>query len=841
MSKVPDTAIPSIEDLLVHAERLRALAGRLVSDSNQAEDLVQATWLAAVEQPARSPSNPKGWLARVVHNQARLLVRSRGRREQRERECARPEALPSASELVERATMQREIVDRVLALEENLRTVVLLRFFEDMPPARIAQHLGIPPKTVHSRLARAIAQLRERLDAEHGGRERWCLAIAPLFTDAAATSAAVGNAPFLVAGGWIMNSQAKLGIVAGTLLLGVISAGILHEPVEGTKPIEEHPSALAPALERAATQVELAAQEHRVIAGEDVPQAPSAQPPQPVPADSIRVQGRVVDVRGQAVAGIAIVTLANPADPQAVSASDGSFVVDFVPKSSLLSRYPDSDGVLSAAQPGWITLRQSHVKPSNRAMTHLVVVGPSRRIDCTVTDQSGNPIEAARVAFRGQGQMFQDFPYSLDLSSSVAQSQTTNRAGSCSFSDFPDVPGVVLSASADGFESKTFPLDDWAAPFVFELARSADAEGNFVSGIVFDANGQPVEGALVELSGSKTKSDGYGRFRLGFEYVALEAPLCASVPGRLPGLIPDFGALIESQAGQPAPVELTLGGEPLQIQGKLVDEQGQPCSGWSVQVLDETALSQNQIPVLSAEALARSGSKKVRTDQQGGFTLTGLYPRDYRVQACEEKALIRTEAVLRAGNHEAVLQVVRPPYGPVHGTVLDRHGKPVPNVRVVLAIRTFQSSLGGMSAEGEQTLTAEDGKFAFEQVPLRDVYLGYRGENILPGSFEFPAGRHADAHEIVVALRCHFRVELTDPSRRVDRIEMRDESDQTLQINRFEAHGMSAYSFAQLIEGRTETLSVSDEAVTLVLLHGDLEVERQPIALAAEEVTVLRP
>ena len=52
----------------------------------------------------------------------------------------------------------------------------------------------------------------------------------------------------------------------------------------------------------------------------------------------------------------------------------------------------------------------------------------------------------------------------------------------------------------------------------------------------------------------------------------------------------------------------------------------------------------------------------------------------------------------------------------------------------------------------------------------------------------------------------------------------KDESaDSLFSVNRFQANGMSAFPFAFLKEGRSEVLSVSEEAVTIVVKHGEMD------------------
>ncbi|MEM9799415.1 MAG: sigma-70 family RNA polymerase sigma factor [Planctomycetota bacterium] len=182
----------SSEDLLSHLAWSRALARRLVGDDATADDVVQESFAAALRRPPERDGPLKPWLARVVQNVARQRARSEGRRTERERAAASPEALPSAFELTARAEAQRQLIDALLELDETSREIVLLRYFEELSSAEIARRTGRPAGTIRSRLKRAIDELRSKLDEQHGGdRDSWRAALAPLaLTPEAARSAA---------------------------------------------------------------------------------------------------------------------------------------------------------------------------------------------------------------------------------------------------------------------------------------------------------------------------------------------------------------------------------------------------------------------------------------------------------------------------------------------------------------------------------------------------------------------------------------------------------------------------------------------------------------------------
>ncbi len=146
-----------------------AYAWQMLRNHDDALDAVQ-TALTAVWQHRRRlrpGRDPRGWFYRVLRNKCIDVMRSRHTR----RSAALEENLPDrfAAEPSHDANCREELTRLRQALAElpdEMREIVLLRDFHDLPYAEIATVLDIPAGTVMSRLHRARSALRQRLLAK---------------------------------------------------------------------------------------------------------------------------------------------------------------------------------------------------------------------------------------------------------------------------------------------------------------------------------------------------------------------------------------------------------------------------------------------------------------------------------------------------------------------------------------------------------------------------------------------------------------------------------------------------------------------------------------------------
>ena len=210
------------EQLLTHAQFMRSLAHSLLDDQARVDDVVQDAFVTALRQQPPRRFELRAWLAVVVRNAARLTRRRDERRVRREHRAARPEALPAAFEDAQRLELMRNVIAAVERLEPPYRSVVLMRFYDELPPRRIAAELGVPVNTVRTRLQRALGRLREDLGStrDRGGRDG-LTALGLLFAPHGATLAA-GHAAAVLTGAVVMSAKVK--IAAAVVLLVAAAA-----------------------------------------------------------------------------------------------------------------------------------------------------------------------------------------------------------------------------------------------------------------------------------------------------------------------------------------------------------------------------------------------------------------------------------------------------------------------------------------------------------------------------------------------------------------------------------------------------------------------------------------
>jgi RNA polymerase sigma-70 factor (ECF subfamily) len=137
----------------------------MVRRPEEAGDLTQTAFLKAYERLSSFDSGQKffSWLYRIAINEAINHLKRRGKLEPLDGEWASASRNPEDA-LVE-SDLAVHVQDALMTIATDYRAVLVLRHFEDLSYDEIGTVLGIPEKTVKSRLFTARQLLRERLSA----------------------------------------------------------------------------------------------------------------------------------------------------------------------------------------------------------------------------------------------------------------------------------------------------------------------------------------------------------------------------------------------------------------------------------------------------------------------------------------------------------------------------------------------------------------------------------------------------------------------------------------------------------------------------------------------------
>ncbi len=159
------------------------LCARLTADPHRGEDLKQETFLRLFEH--RKAYQPTARFSTYLWRIALNLCRDEFRRQERRRQFIRddtvdpndehagfPPADVPGPDLCAARMEERDLVRRaLLQLPEISRTVLVLRHYENLKLAQIAELLEIPEGTVNSRMAEALTRLSRLLEPQFRDRQ----------------------------------------------------------------------------------------------------------------------------------------------------------------------------------------------------------------------------------------------------------------------------------------------------------------------------------------------------------------------------------------------------------------------------------------------------------------------------------------------------------------------------------------------------------------------------------------------------------------------------------------------------------------------------------------------
>ena len=304
-----------------HGQFLRTLAARVTGDEQHGDDILQEAWIRARIAPEGSADHP-GWWPVVLRRLGSNLRRARSARSLREREVARSERVPSVAEEAERAELLSTVANAVQDLPEPYRTVVLLRYWEGLPPREIARRRALPLATVKSQIQRGLERLRAVLDENPNHHPSILAALANTSTS---------SPPIL-----LMSTQAKW--IAAAIAIGTFGMWSLLSPTspDGLAPLGSlvvQQNAPWTHERNTGSSSDKTSPDHRVEPrGEANAKRITMQAP--TGPDNTMLSGRILDDRGQARDDASIVVGHKEDTDQwrGSSTDDGSFEITDLPR-----------------------------------------------------------------------------------------------------------------------------------------------------------------------------------------------------------------------------------------------------------------------------------------------------------------------------------------------------------------------------------------------------------------------------------------------------------------------------------------------------------------------------
>jgi|SRR5215471_3745907 len=133
---------------------------RRLESSERAEDLTQETFLAVIRGASRY--QPRAQLRTYVYGIALKLLAAE-RRKQTTSPPIEADQEPAIDQLPDKALWVRQSLEK---LEPSERAILMLREYEQLSYAEIAELLRVPINTVRSRLFRARMALKEHLESQ---------------------------------------------------------------------------------------------------------------------------------------------------------------------------------------------------------------------------------------------------------------------------------------------------------------------------------------------------------------------------------------------------------------------------------------------------------------------------------------------------------------------------------------------------------------------------------------------------------------------------------------------------------------------------------------------------
>ncbi|MCI8326361.1 MAG: sigma-70 family RNA polymerase sigma factor [Lachnospiraceae bacterium] len=148
------------QTLLDNYEKYYRIAYSYMKNEHDALDVVQESAYKAMKQwkKVKQEQYIETWIYKIVVNTALNVLKKQ------QKHSSYEESLITEPSYEENFEQHDDLISLLATLEEKDRTVIILRFFEDLKIEQIASIIGENSNTTKSRLYRAIRKLRLNAD-----------------------------------------------------------------------------------------------------------------------------------------------------------------------------------------------------------------------------------------------------------------------------------------------------------------------------------------------------------------------------------------------------------------------------------------------------------------------------------------------------------------------------------------------------------------------------------------------------------------------------------------------------------------------------------------------------
>lgn len=232
---------------LSNEKALKSLAQRITRSEHDAEDVLQEVWLELLKNQDQEVRSPAGWL-RVVT--LRTAMRHRRRAKDRiasERRGARDLEAPSFVDRLAGELSLAQLCAEVNRLQDPFRSVIRMRYIQELTYTEIAERLDISEGTARSQVKRGLHQLRTKLGDK---RSRFMGVIAALV---GIRASGIRTRKWAVAGipALFICALVYVGTLAGDPTVDPLSGRTAHSPTNRT---DSSANDLAPVALRASSE-----------------------------------------------------------------------------------------------------------------------------------------------------------------------------------------------------------------------------------------------------------------------------------------------------------------------------------------------------------------------------------------------------------------------------------------------------------------------------------------------------------------------------------------------------------------------------------------------------------